>query len=179
METYRQEVKIALANVQNDANKTISHLKAQVLIEKGEIVNQQQESFKVLEEKLKSKENKLNESIKSIEEREDLWEKEKADVLEEVQRLKAEALHMVSKLASEYEEENSGDEKRRSLSQEVFCLQIVVEMKTDEMRNLREQVALTEQELEQFGISKKKLKTVLARIEDLEEQIVIKERAEK
>ena len=136
-------------------------------------------SIRIMQDKFKMDEKKLNESIKTVKEREDLWEKEKTEVLEEVQNLKAEALQMVTKLALEYEEETTGTEKRRSLSQEVFCLQIIVEMKTDEMRNLREQVALTEQELEQFEITKKRLSTVLARIEDLEEQIAIKERVER
>jgi hypothetical protein len=132
-----------------------------------------------LDQKFKLQETQLNESIKSVQEREDIWEKEKTEVLEEVQNLKVGALQLVTKLALEYEQEGSDTDKRRSLSQEVFCLQIIVGMKTDEMRNLREQVAITEQKLEQSENSEKKLSTVLARIEDLEEQVVIKERAQK
>jgi len=99
--------------------------------------------------------------------------------LGEVQNLKADALEMVTKMALEYEDEVAGAEKRRSLSQEAFCLQIILSMKTDEMRNLREQVAITEQKLEQSENSKKKLSLVLARIEDLKEQIRIKDEAQR
>merc|ERR1711915_68183 len=72
-----------------------------------------------------------------------------------------------------------GKDKRRSLSQEVFVLQIIVEMKTGEMRNLREQVAETQQKMEQLEVNKKKLNVALARIEDLEEQNVYKEKLTK
>ena len=179
MEFYRKELDINVVNVQNNANEMILQLNKQELLERNDMDKMHSENITLMEEKFKINEKKLNESLKTVKEREDLWEKEKTEVLEEVQNLKAEALQMVTKLALEYEEESTGTEKRRSLSQEVFCLQIIVEMKTDEMRNLREQVALTEQELEQFEITKKRLSTVLARIEDLEEQITIKERVER
>ena len=179
MEFYRKELDINVVNVQNNANEMILQLNKQELLERNDMAKIHSENITLMEEKFKINEKKLNESLKTVKEREDLWEKEKTEVLEEVQNLKAEALQMVTKLALEYEEETTGTEKRRSLSQEVFCLQIIVEMKTDEMRNLREQVALTEQQLEQFEITKKRLKTVLARIEDLEEQITIKERVER
>jgi len=179
MKMYRNELEMNVLNIQNDANEMILQLNNEMSVERNKLKNIHLDKTKILEDKYKLNENKLNDSLQSVKEREDIWEKEKTEILEEVQNLKSEALQMVTQLALEYEEESTGPEKRRSLSQEVFCLQIIVEMKTDEMRNLREQVAITEQQLEQSENSKKKLSTVLARIEDLEEQIAIKERVEK
>ena len=77
------------------------------------------------------------------------WEKERSEVLNEVQRLKAEATTMVKILATEYEEENLSEDKKRSLSQEAYSLQMVIEMRTGEVRNLRDQLARATQQPEQ------------------------------
>merc|ERR1719312_1004656 len=74
----------------------------------------------------------------------------------------------------EYEDDNCLGNKRRSLSQEVYSLQLVVEMRTGEVRRLREQMAKATQQLEQAEKDKEKLRKVTARVEDLEEQIRIK-----
>ena len=104
---------------------------------------------------------------------------ERADVLKEVQRLKAEATQMVQILAMEYEEENISENKRRSLSQEVYSLQLVVEMRSGEVRNLRDQLARETQKLEQAEIDKEKWMKATARMEDLEEQLKIKNQFER
>ena len=111
---------------------------------------------------------------KKTEEREQAWQDEKADILEEVQRLKAEVTRMVRILAMEYELENLSEDKKRSLSQEVYSLQLVVEMRTGEGRNLREQLARARQKLEHAEIVKEKLRKSTSRMEDLEEQLKIK-----
>jgi len=83
-------------------------------------------------------------------------------------------------LALEYEEDdNISEEKKRSLSQEVYSLQLVVEMRTGEVRNMREQMARATQQLEQADIDKQRLKKVTARMEDLEEQLRIKNQFER
>ena len=116
---------------------------------------------------------------KKTEEREKAWQDEKADILKEVQRLKAEATRMVKILAMEYEEENLSEDKKRSLSQEVYSLQLVVEMRTGEVRNFREQLARVTQKLEQEEIVKDKMSKATARMEDLEEQLKIKSQFER
>ena len=176
---YRTELEMNILNIQNNANEIIKQLKSELLLERNKQEELRLQNFKAMDEKYKLQENKFNESVRNVKEREEIWEKERSEILGEVQNLKADALEMVTKMALEYEDEVAGAEKRRSLSQEAFCLQIIVSMKTDEMRNLREQVAITEQKLEQSENSKKKLSLVLARIEDLKEQIRIKDEAQR
>merc|ERR1719483_1036450 len=106
--------------------------------------------------------------------REEPWQDEKADAIKEVQRLKAEAIRMVKILAMEYEEDNLNEDQKRSLSQEVYSLQLVVEMRTGEVRNLREQLARASHQLEQGELGKERLRKAIARMEDLEEQLRIK-----
>ena len=86
---------------------------------------------------------------------------------------------MVKILASEHDEEDLSEDKKKSLSQEIYSLQLVVEMRTGEVRNLRDQLARTTQQLEQAEVVKEKLGKATARIEDLEEQIKLKNRLEK
>ena len=121
------------------------------------------------------KEERLNESFKQIEERDQAWQDERADVLKEVQRLKAEATKMIKILAMEYEEDNLSEERKSILSQEVNSLQLVVEMRTGEVRNLREQLDRVNKELEHADVVKKKLKHETEKMEDLEQQVKIKD----
>merc|ERR1719483_1531384 len=111
--------------------------------------------------------------------REEPWQDEKADAIKEVQRLKAEAIRMVKILAMEYEEDNLNEDKKRSLSQEVYSLQLVVEMRTEEVRNLREQLNRPTQQLKEADITKEKLEMATARMEDLEERLKIKHQFER
>ena len=147
---------------------------------------EQQESKKRMEEEFKMKESRLQQSLSCLEEslsmvekREQGWQEEKAEILTEVQRLKAEASKMVSILALEYEEENLSEEKKRSLSAEVYSLQLVVEMRTGEVRSLRDQLASLTHQMEAMEAVKSKLDKANARIEDLEEQVLTKDRLEK
>ena len=119
------------------ANETITKLNQQILLERANMIAEQQENFKNLEVEYKMKEDRLYETMHQIQERDQAWQEEKADVLKEVQRLKAEATRMVKILAMEYEEENLSEDKKISLSQEVYSLQLVVEMRSGEGRNLR------------------------------------------
>eukprot|EP00092_Neocalanus_flemingeri_P029373 GFUD01031889.1.p1 GENE.GFUD01031889.1~~GFUD01031889.1.p1 ORF type:complete len:723 (-),score=209.01 GFUD01031889.1:189-2357(-) len=185
-EKHRKDLEIAKNNAKNSANETISQLNKQIVLERAKMFAEHQENSKNLEEEFRMKEDRLNqslalfeESLNLIEKREQAWQDERADVLKEVQRLKEEATRMVKILAMEYEEENLSEDKKRSLSQEVYSLQLVVEMRTGEVRNLRDQLARATQELEQAEIVKKKLGKSTSRIEDLEEQIKIKNTLEK
>jgi len=108
-----------------------------------------------------------------------LWQEEKSDVLNEVQRLKSESTRMAKNLAMGCGEELSLDDKKRSLSQEVYSLQLVVDMRTGEVRNLREQMDGATQQLEQAEIRKERLRKATARMEDLEEQLRIKTQRER
>ena len=147
---------------------------------------EQQENSKHLEDDYRMKEDRLNqslalfeESLKLLEEREQAWEDERSEVLTEVQRLKAEATKMVKILAMEYEEDNVSEDKKRSLSQEVYSLQLVIDMRTGEVRNLREQLNIATQQQEEAEVNKEKLKKATARVEDLQEQIKMKNKVEK
>jgi galactokinase/mevalonate kinase-like predicted kinase len=100
-----------------------------------------EEEFRMKEDRLNKSLNLLNQSLNVIEEREQAWQDEKREVLKEVKRLKEEATRMAKMLAMEYDADNLSKEKRQSLSQEVSSLQLVVEMRTGEVRNLREQPA--------------------------------------
>ena len=132
-----------------------------------------------MELKLKEKETKLNETLKQNEERDRSWQQEKDEMLKEVTKLKAETTKMVKILAMEYEEDNLNENKKRSLTQEVYSLQLVLEMRTGEVKTLREQLARARHELEEGDIVKEKLKKATARIEDLEEQLESKDRFER
>jgi hypothetical protein len=133
-------------------------LNQQIILERGKVFAEQEENSKHLEEEFKMKNDHLSQSLKQIEVREQAWQDERADVLQEVQRLKAEATQMVKILAMECEEDNLSEDKKRSLSQEVYSLQLVVEMRTGEVRNLREQLTRATQELDETETTKKKSK---------------------
>merc|ERR1719158_1467222 len=98
-----------------------------------------------------------------VEEREQRWQEERAEVLAEVQRLKAEASRMVAILAMEAEEENYSQEKKLSLGQEVYSLQLVVEMRTGEVRELRQKLAQAEHQLEVLDETRVKLQKATLR----------------
>ena len=170
----------------NSANQTISELNKQIVTERAKMFAEQQEVKKRLEEEFNMKETRLQQSLSALqdslailEKREEAWEEEKAEVVLEVGRLKAEASKMVSLLALEYEEENLSEEKKRSLSAEVYSLQLVVDMRTGEVRNLRDQLATLTHHLEIMQDVQTKLDKANNRIEDLEEQVRTKDRLEK
>jgi len=169
-----KNLEIANIEARNVANETISKLNKQVIQERGKIMAEQQENSKQLQEEFRLKNEQLNQSLRDIEERETSWQEERQDVLNEVQRLKADATRMAKLLAMEYEDDTCLGNKKRSLTQEVYSLQLVVEMRTGEVRNLREQMAKASQQLEQAEMDKEKLRKVTARVEDLEEQLRIK-----
>ena len=165
----------------NSANQTISELNKQIVTERAKMFAEQQEVKKRLEEEFNMKETRLQQSLSALqdslailEKREEAWQEEKAEVVLEVGRLKAEASKMVSLLALEYEEENLSEEKKRSLSAEVYSLQLVVDMRTGEVRNLRDQLASLTHHLEIMQDVQTKLDKANNRIEDLEEQLKLK-----
>ena len=162
----------------NSANETISQLNKQIVMERAKIFTEQQEMKETMENEFRLKEEKLQkslacleESLTMVEKRELEWQEEKADILKEVQRLKAEASKMVAILAEEYEEENLSEEKKRSLSAEVYSLQLVVEMRTGEVKTLRSKLANMTHQLETAANTQTKLDKAQARVEDLEEQL--------
>merc|ERR1719464_735965 len=125
------------------------------------------------------KEERLQQSVVQVEDREQRWQEERAEVLSEVQRLKAEASRMVAILAMEAEEENLSDEKRLSLGQEVYSLQLVVEMRSGEVRSLRQQLAVANQQLECMDSLRGQLEKANARLDDLQAQVLNKNAIEK
>jgi len=181
VQQVREENEKTLAKCKNEANNTITVLTEQVTKEKKNALEEFERKAKELEEQFKTKNFRLSEALKQVEEREQAWQDEKGDILDEVQRLKAEATKMVKILAMEYEEgeEDLNEDKKRSLSQEVYSLQLVVEMKTGEVKNLREQLIRSSQHLEETQKENEKLGRMIARVEDLEEQLRLKNQLEK
>ena len=175
----RAENQQTVMKITNEANESISRLTDQLEAEKARILQEQQQTVERLRRELSEREEKLAEAYQGISQREEAWEEEKAEVVLEVQRLKAEASKMVSLLALEYEEENLSEEKKRSLSAEVYSLQLVVDMRTGEVRNLRDQLATLTHHLEIMRDVQTKLDKANNRIEDLEEQVRTKDRLEK
>merc|ERR1719483_1370332 len=178
-EHHLKSIERANINMKNEANETISKLNMQIIQERGEIIAQQQDNSKHFEEKLQLKKEQLSQTLKNIEKRQLMWQEEKSDVLNEVQRLKYESTRMAKNLAMGCGVETYLDDQKGSLSQEVYSLQMVVEMRTGEVRNLREQVARATRQLEQTEMGKERLRKVMARMEDLEEQLRIKTQRER
>merc|ERR1719460_1003888 len=147
-ESHSKALETAMMDAKNEANRTISELNREVVAERGKLVAEQQARSSKLEEEWRGKEERLQKSLLEVEGREQEWQEERAEVLAEVQRLKAEASRMVAILAMEAEEENLSEEKRLSLGQEVYSLQLVVEMRSGEVRSLRQQLAVANQQLE-------------------------------
>jgi len=127
-ERQSKELEVAVMEAKNEANRTISELNRVVVTERAKLLAEQQENSRQLEEEWKMKEERLQHSLVEVEERENRWQEDRAEVLAEVQRLKAEASRMVAILAMEAEEENLTEERRLSLGQEVYSLQLVVEI---------------------------------------------------
>merc|ERR1711892_481415 len=173
-ENLQKDLEKAMTKAKNEANENISHLNRQIIHEREKMFSEQKSNNKHLENEFRMKEDRLNKSMIEIEEREQTWQEEKQEVLIEVQRLKAEATQMASVLAVEYDDDNIGEDKKLSLSQEVYSLQLVVDMRTGEVRNLREHLSRATQQLEQAEVEKERLRKATARMEDLEEQLRIK-----
>merc|ERR1719403_395692 len=169
-EAHSKALETAMMEAKNEANRTISELNKEVVAERGKLVADQQALSSKLEEEWIMKEEKLQKSLCEVEGRERQWQEERAEVLAEVQRLKAEASRMVAILAMEAEEENLTEEKRLSLGQEVYSLQLVVEMCGGEVRSLRQQLALANQQLEEMEKTKSQLEKANARLDDLQAQ---------
>ena len=173
-----RETEEAVLKVTNEANESITRLNAQLESEKTKILQDHEDKLEAVKCQVKERDERLSEAFREISQREQVWQDEKADVLREVQRLKAEASKMVSILALEYEEENMSEEKKRSLSAEVYSLQLVVEMRTGEVRSLRDQLAGLTHQLELVEGVQTKLDKANNRIEDLQEQLKLKVQSE-
>lgn len=168
----------ALLEANNVARETINKLNRDVKEEKEKMKEKQTLELNKITSELNDKDKQMKEAFEEIEQREQAWQDEREDIISEVQRLKAEASKMIQILAEEYEEENLSEEKKRSLSAEVYSLQLVVEMRTGEVRSLREKLGIVTHQMESQAVTQSQLDKALARIEDLEEQLkqkVVKE----
>jgi len=178
-EAHIKALEAAMMEAKNEANRTISELNREVVAERGKLVVEQQARSGKMEEEWRRKEEQLQNSLLEVEGREQQWQEERAEVLAEVQRLKAEAARMVAILAMETEEENLSEEKKLSLGQEVYSLQLVVDMRTGEVRNLRQQLAVANQQLECMDSLRGQLEKANARLDDLQAQVLNKNAIEK
>ena len=167
----KKDTENAITKAQLESTNVISRLAEKNRQQKEKLIIEKEENMKNLEMDFREKERSLTESLQHLEERNRECKIEREEVLQEVERLKEEARIMVNLLAMEYDKDPIRRKKKRSLTQEVYSLQLVVEMRTGEVRNLREQLAKASQQLEEAQIEKEKLRNVSARIEDLEEQL--------
>ena len=168
-----------MLQVNNNANEAITKLNLEIATEKSKLAAEHQAVVASLTYDLKEKEEKIDKAFIEVEQREQAWQEEKDDILGEIQRLKAEASKMVAILAAEYEEENLSEEKKRSLSAEVYSLQLVVEMRTGEVKTLRSKLGAMTHQLETAAATQTKLDKAQARVEDLEEQLRVKKQFER
>merc|ERR1719158_1990129 len=97
------ELEKAVMEAKNEANRTISQLNKQVVTERSKLVAEQQANTRQLEEEWRMKEDRMEQWVAEVSERERSWQEERGEVLAEVQRLKAEASRMVAILAMEAE----------------------------------------------------------------------------
>ena len=89
------------------------------------------------------------------------------DIEADVKRVKEEANEAIVQLRTQLL-----DGRKPSVTQEMSSLQEVVEMGTDEVRNLMEQLARATQELEQAEIVKEKeLREVVEKLERMEKKL--------
>ena len=176
---HKKDSEEIVLRVNNNANETITKLNLEIAAEKSKLADEHQAVVARLTNDLQEKDEKVKEAFSEIEEREHAWQEEKDDILREIQRLKAEASKMVAILAEEYEEENLSEEKKRSLSAEVYSLQLVVEMRTGEVKTLRSKLANMTHQLETAANTQAKLDKAQARVEDLEEQLRVKKQFER
>jgi len=175
---YKNEMEQALLEADNVAKETMNKLNSNFIEEKEKMKEKQNLEVDKLISELHEKEKQMKKAYYEIEQREQAWQDEREDIISEVQRLKTEASKMIQILAEEYEEENLSEEKKRSLSAEVYSLQLVVEMRTGEVRSLREKLGIVTHQMESQAVTQSQLDKALARIEDLEEQLkqkVVKE----
>jgi len=175
---HKKEMEEALLEANNVARETINKLNRDDKEEKEKMKEKQTLELNKITSELNDKDKQMKEAFEEIEQREQAWQDEREDIISEVQRLKAEASKMIQILAEEYEEENLSEEKKRSLSAEVYSLQLVVEMRTGEVRSLREKLGIVTHQMESQAVTQSQLDKALARIEDLEEQLkqkVVKE----
>ena len=177
---HKKEIEESVLRANNRANEAITKLNDTVAGEKRRMQLEHQEAVRKISVELRQKEEEMSAAFREVEQREQAWQDEKEDILQEVQRLKAEASKMVAVLAAEYEaEEELGEDRKRSLTAEVYSLQLVVEMRTQEVRGLRDKLATATRDLDQFAATKSSLRKAEARIEDLEEQVKVKSALER
>jgi len=118
-------------------------------------------------------------AIDSYVARDQAWQLEKEDVLSEIQRLKQEAKRFIAILSQESDDETLSPTKRQSLTREVESLQLVVEMRTNELHQLRDERDRHLQQLEEFDSVKSNLVKMSARVEDLQAQLAEKTKLER
>merc|ERR1711915_251873 len=90
-----------------------------------------------------------------------------------------ENLRLIMLLERNDNEDNLSDDKKKSLSQEVSSLNVVIEMRMEEIKRLKEQLGVATKKLVEFDAVKESQAKCLAKVEDLEEQLATKNRKEK
>ena len=73
-ERQSKELEVAVMEAKNEANRTISELNRQVVTERGKLLAEQQENSRQLEEEWRMKEERLQQSLVQVEDREQRWQ---------------------------------------------------------------------------------------------------------
>lgn len=170
--TFETELKRQLATFERDLHEL-----------KCKQNNEIQDMESRCHQQLKVQEEKHQEIIAQYEARDEAWQAEKEDVLNEITRLKEEANRFISILSQEDDPEKTDEllspGKRQSLTREVESLQLVVEMRTAELHKLREERTRHLQQLEELEKTKAMLEKANARVEDLTVQLAAKTELER
>jgi len=170
--TFETELKRQLATFERDLHEL-----------KCKQNNEIQDMESRCHQQLKIQEEKQQEIIAQYEARDETWQAEKEDVLNEITRLKEEANRFISILSQEDDPDKSDEllspGKRQSLTREVESLQLVVEMRTAELHKLREERTRHLQQLEELEKTKAMLEKANARVEDLTVQLAAKTELER
>jgi len=182
-DSHEKAIEIAVTKAKNEANEVICQMNKQIVNERAKMFAEHQENsknveqeFRLKEERLNQSLNLLNQSLSLIEQREQEWQEEKSFYMKEVERLKNDTCSLGT--TNKDPKKNRNDENKH-LNQEISSLQLVVEMRTGELKSLKKELANANMKLADYELVTEKLMKAKAKIEDLQEQLDLKSEKEK
>ncbi|XP_059081967.1 probable WRKY transcription factor protein 1 isoform X2 [Tigriopus californicus] len=166
-------------SLNNAKNKNESELKWKVTKYEHELEScrkshqiEMDDAKKKFDQSLNQEKEELKRLAAEYNAKDEAWKKEKMEVFGEIQRLKDEANRFIAILSAEDEsDEHLSPERRQTLTREVESLQLVVEMRTQEVHRLREEQAKHLAKLEELDTTKESLAKMKAKVEDLQAQL--------
>lgn len=174
-------------SLNNAKNKNESELKWKITKYEQELENcrkshqiEMDNAKKKFDQSLNQEKEELKRLAMEYNAKDEAWKKEKMEVFGEIQRLKDEANRFIAILSAEDEsDEHLSPERKQTLTREVESLQLVVEMRTQEVHRLREEQAKHLAKLEELDTTKESLAKMKAKVEDLQAQLARKNESER